>query len=250
MDRSLCQESAFRASQRFPRSCSKFGLLPNCRPSNRNPLDRPEPGLEMCIGLQSSVDSRTLDDRYLERSAMPPLGPLYACIGDRLIGTGLQGSSNCGRLVTITSGSNRTWKFGTDRKGFLSKSRLPVSIYRICVDRCARCGPKCPRPRSASPTRVIGLARFDRWIAPADSDGSRIHWERQPMHTKCSFRIHASGIAQAFACAMILGASCSLHAQSEQTYDVVILNGHVMDPESGLDAVRNVGIQSGKVSAI
>jgi N-acyl-D-aspartate/D-glutamate deacylase len=70
------------------------------------------------------------------------------------------------------------------------------------------------------------------------------------MHTKCSFRVHASGIAQAFACAMILSASCALYSQSEPTYDVVILNGRVMDPESGLDALRNVGIEGGKVAAI
>lgn len=34
------------------------------------------------------------------------------------------------------------------------------------------------------------------------------------------------------------------------TYDVVIANGRVMDPESGLDAVRNVGIKDGKVQSI
>jgi dihydroorotase len=34
------------------------------------------------------------------------------------------------------------------------------------------------------------------------------------------------------------------------TYDTVILNGRVMDPESGTDAVRNVGIQGGKIAAI
>lgn len=33
-------------------------------------------------------------------------------------------------------------------------------------------------------------------------------------------------------------------------YDVVIANGRVMDPESGLDAVRNVGIAGGKIAAI
>ena len=33
-------------------------------------------------------------------------------------------------------------------------------------------------------------------------------------------------------------------------YDVVIANGRVMDPESGLDAVRNVGISGGKIRAI
>ena len=36
----------------------------------------------------------------------------------------------------------------------------------------------------------------------------------------------------------------------EKTYDIVIANGRVMDPESGLDAVRNVGISGGKIRAI
>ena len=35
-----------------------------------------------------------------------------------------------------------------------------------------------------------------------------------------------------------------------ETYDVVIANGRVMDPESGLDAVRNVGISGGKIRTI
>ncbi len=35
-----------------------------------------------------------------------------------------------------------------------------------------------------------------------------------------------------------------------QTYDLVILNGCVMDPESGLDAVRNVGGKDGKIAVI
>lgn len=35
-----------------------------------------------------------------------------------------------------------------------------------------------------------------------------------------------------------------------QTYDVVIANGRVMDPESGLDAVRHVGIRGGRIEAI
>ncbi len=35
-----------------------------------------------------------------------------------------------------------------------------------------------------------------------------------------------------------------------ETYDVVIANGRVMDPESGLDAVRNVGIRGGKIATI
>ncbi len=34
------------------------------------------------------------------------------------------------------------------------------------------------------------------------------------------------------------------------SYDVVIMNGRVMDPDSGLDAVRNVGIRDGKIGAV
>ena len=37
---------------------------------------------------------------------------------------------------------------------------------------------------------------------------------------------------------------------SVSSYDVVIANGRVMDPESGLDAVRNVGITAGKIRVI
>ena len=35
-----------------------------------------------------------------------------------------------------------------------------------------------------------------------------------------------------------------------QTYDLVIEGGRVMDPETGLDAVRNVGITQGRVTRI
>jgi dihydroorotase len=35
-----------------------------------------------------------------------------------------------------------------------------------------------------------------------------------------------------------------------QGYDVVIANGHVMDPASGLDAIRYVGIRAAKIAAI
>lgn len=34
------------------------------------------------------------------------------------------------------------------------------------------------------------------------------------------------------------------------SYDLVILNGRVMDPESGLDAVRNIGIDGGTIRAV
>ena len=39
-------------------------------------------------------------------------------------------------------------------------------------------------------------------------------------------------------------------ALSAQTYDIVISGGRVMDPESGLDAIRNVGINGHTIAAI
>src|SRR5262249_25423495 len=35
-----------------------------------------------------------------------------------------------------------------------------------------------------------------------------------------------------------------------QNYDIVIMNGRVMDPESKLDAIRNVGISGGTIRKI
>ena len=54
---------------------------------------------------------------------------------------------------------------------------------------------------------------------------------------------------------IVLGAAVgisvgNLSSQAAESFDVVIANGRVMDPESGLDAVRNVGIRGGKITAI
>lgn len=62
--------------------------------------------------------------------------------------------------------------------------------------------------------------------------------------------------SQAFRLSIALGlialvqvAQTALGAQNE-AFDVVVANGRVMDPESGLDAVRNIGITGGKIRAI
>ena len=39
-------------------------------------------------------------------------------------------------------------------------------------------------------------------------------------------------------------------AQSQEPLDIVLANGRVMDPESGLDATRNVGIRGDRIVAI
>jgi N-acyl-D-aspartate/D-glutamate deacylase len=46
---------------------------------------------------------------------------------------------------------------------------------------------------------------------------------------------------------VLLTAGGSLAAQS---FDIVLAGGRVMDPETGLDAVRNVGIRDGKIAAV
>ncbi len=53
-------------------------------------------------------------------------------------------------------------------------------------------------------------------------------------------------------CTLLVGLITPLLGTSaaNQVYDVVILNGRVIDPESRLDAVRNVGISGGIIKAI
>lgn len=56
--------------------------------------------------------------------------------------------------------------------------------------------------------------------------------------------------AMALASAALNLAMRSGFTADSEKYDVVIANGRVMDPEPGLDAIRNVGIISGKIRAI
>src|SRR5579883_699143 len=48
---------------------------------------------------------------------------------------------------------------------------------------------------------------------------------------------------------ILLGLAVALACHA-QRFDLVISNGHVMDPESGLDAVRNIGITAGRIRMI
>ncbi len=59
--------------------------------------------------------------------------------------------------------------------------------------------------------------------------------------TRTPIRLAPSAIIAA----VVLAAACS-----SPTYDLVIANGRVMDPESGLDGVRHVGITGGKIAVI
>ena len=57
-------------------------------------------------------------------------------------------------------------------------------------------------------------------------------------------RVHALFVAAA---ALMAGACAS---QPAPTYDLVIANGRVIDPASGLDGVRHIGIRSDKIEAV
>ena len=50
-------------------------------------------------------------------------------------------------------------------------------------------------------------------------------------------------------CTLVVGVAPIAWAQAP-VYDVVVVNGRVMDPESNLDAVRAIGIRDGKIAAI
>jgi hypothetical protein len=57
-------------------------------------------------------------------------------------------------------------------------------------------------------------------------------------------------LARGLIAAIGLGILASCSPAEAQEYDLVILNGRVIDPESGLDAVRNVGIDGGTIAIV
>jgi N-acyl-D-aspartate/D-glutamate deacylase len=63
-------------------------------------------------------------------------------------------------------------------------------------------------------------------------------------------RMRELGMVIVFATIALSCAVGAGRAADGERYDVIIANGRVMDPESGLDAVRNVGISGGKIRAI
>ena len=48
----------------------------------------------------------------------------------------------------------------------------------------------------------------------------------------------------------VLFAPMALFADAQKPFSLVINNGRVINPETGLDAIRNIGIQGGRVASI
>ncbi len=75
------------------------------------------------------------------------------------------------------------------------------------------------------------------------------------MHAITLSRCHTASLSRCLAVAVSLAtaiavAACSAPSPPAPTYDLVIANGRVIDPESKLDAVRHVGIRAGRIEAI
>ena len=90
----------------------------------------------------------------------------------------------------------------------------------------------------------------DRVLGRVFNNLGLFSWETNGM-TYASYRlIHTCRIAGI----TLFASLCSLAGTNARPmaadFDVVILQGRVMDPESSLDAVRNVGIRNGKIEAL
>ena len=68
------------------------------------------------------------------------------------------------------------------------------------------------------------------------------------LHSRSTIRL-AYSVSTLVATLLLLLSGVSL-VSAQETYDVVIRGGRVMDPETGLDAIRNVGIRGQTVVAI
>src|SRR5215472_9363502 len=69
----------------------------------------------------------------------------------------------------------------------------------------------------------------------------------------CHLQVTVSAKGLSYTSAMlrilILLLACALSAQAQQ-YDLVLRNGHVLDPKNNVDAKRDVAIRDGKIAAI
>src|ERR1700726_4729662 len=66
----------------------------------------------------------------------------------------------------------------------------------------------------------------------------------------CFIAVLSAIIAVRVRTAGALDTAAGPQVSSLSGYDMVIANGRVMDPETGLDALRNVGITAGKIRAV
>src|SRR5436305_1666751 len=89
------------------------------------------------------------------------------------------------------------------------------------------------------------------WIRKRAGKNNREPGNRMTMFGSLKNRIKpAARILATICCTMIALAGYFPTDSKPPTFDVVIMNGRVIHPESKLDAVRNIGILNGKIQAI
>lgn len=88
---------------------------------------------------------------------------------------------------------------------------------------------------------LSGQRRRVEESAPVDSAGRRSIYLASPFILETMRHPPFAALLS-----VLLVAACS----RGPTYDLVIANGRVMDPESGLDTVRNVGVRAGRIEAV
>ena len=71
-----------------------------------------------------------------------------------------------------------------------------------------------------------------------------------PEHSTSSTRSAVARLRLLVASTLVTGLIVAFPVSGQETYDVVIRGGRVMDPETGLDAIRNVGIRGQTIVAI
>jgi dihydroorotase len=92
-----------------------------------------------------------------------------------------------------------------------------------------------------------GLATSRSGVAPKSDQRGEPQRDQEIMNTASV--AHRCLRVVAFVCIAVVIATV-LRAQTVQNFDLVVANGRVLDPESGLDAVRNIGINGSKIITI
>src|SRR5215472_12870716 len=112
---------------------------------------------------------------------------------------------------------------------------------------CSSSHPHCSTRAFQFPPATLPISFIESFHKPFDTGPLRGQTMRRSIKQGDSLR--RASFALFSACLSVTFAFPRTHADAD-TFDIVISSGRVMDPESGLDAIRNVGIRDGKIGAI
>ena len=117
--------------------------------------------------------------------------------------------------------------------------RLAPAMRAAAPYGVVRRSPVCARD---APTSVCAIGSI---AVQASRHHRRSRCEAQTMGGRCEENRRRTFRHSAFALS-----GCSRPGSEDATYDIVLAGGRVMDPESDLDAIRNVGVLDGLIAAV